>query len=225
MAAADDAVKPGAFFVERPTLICLGFQWYTSGDDNKNAKATVKFRKVGQSEWKAGLDLWRLNGQRCIGYHGEEHDFYELPHMFAGSLFDLEPDTQYECVLTLSDPDGVDGTAVKTVKVRTRREPQPPADSRVLHLGGATSEFRGFREAVAALHPGDTLLVHQGVYQLSQPSDADYLDNHAFTLDLQGTAERPITIKAAGDGEVVFDVQGNYMCLTCRMRSISSSMG
>lgn len=180
---AEDAVRPGEFVIERPTLICLGFQWYTSGDDNKNAKGTVKFRRVGDAEWKAGLDLWRLNGQRCIGYRGEEHDFYEPPQMFAGSLFDLEPDTQYECALTMSDPDGVKGTAERRVFVRTRREPQPPADSRILHLGGAKSDFADFRTAVDALTPGDTLLVHRGVYRLSRPSDADYLDNHAFTVN------------------------------------------
>ncbi len=204
-------ITAGELIVERPTLICLGFQWYTAGDDNKNATASVKYRKVGDTEWKAGLDLWRLNGQRCIGYRGEEHDFYEPPQMFAGSLFDLEPDTQYECVLTMSDPDDVKRTAEHRVVVRTRREPQPPADSRILHLGGAKSDFSDFRTAVDALAPGDTLLVHRGVYRLSRPSDADYLDNHAFTLDLQGTEQRPITIKAAGDGEVVFDAQGNYM--------------
>ena len=121
-AMAENAVMPGDLITERPTLICLGFQWYTSGDDNKNAKGTVKFREVGDTEWKAGLDLWRLNGQRCIGYGGEDHDFYEPPQMFAGSLFDLEPDTQYECVLTISDPDGVMGTAEQRAVVRTRRE-------------------------------------------------------------------------------------------------------
>ena len=204
-------ITPGELIVERPTLICLGFQWCTSGDDNKNAKATVKFRRVGDTEWKRGLDLWRLNEQRCIGYRGEEHDFYEPPQMFADSLFDLEPDTQYECVLTISDPDGVKGTAEHRVVLRTRRTPRRPADSRVLHVGGAKSDFSDFRTAVDALAPGDTLLVHRGVYPLSRPSDADYLDNHTFTLDLQGTAERPITIKGAGDGEVVFDGQGNYM--------------
>ena len=204
-------ITAGELIVERPTLICLGFQWYTSGDDNKNAKATVKFRRVGDAEWKTGLDLWRLNGQRCISYHGEEHDFYEPPQMFAGSLFDLEPDTQYECVLNISDPDGVKGTAKHRVVVRTRRELRAPADSRILHVGGAKSDFPDFRTAVDALAPGDTLLVHRGVYRLSRPSGADYPDNHAFTLDLQGTAERPITIKAAGDGEVVFDARGNYM--------------
>jgi hypothetical protein len=65
---AENAVTPGDLIIERPTLICLGFQWYTSGDDNENAKGTVKFRRVGDTDWKAGLDLWRLNGQRCISY-------------------------------------------------------------------------------------------------------------------------------------------------------------
>ena len=29
---AADAVTPGEFVVERPTLICLGFQWFVDGD-------------------------------------------------------------------------------------------------------------------------------------------------------------------------------------------------
>jgi len=208
---AENAVVPGELVIERPTLICLGFQWYTAGDDNKNARATIKFRRAGDTEWKAGLDLWRLNGQRCISYHGEEHDFYEPSHMFAGSLFDLEPGTEYECILTMIDPDGVDGAGERSVKVTTRTVPQPPADSRVLHLGGTKSDFPDFRGAVAALNPGDTLLVHRGIYRLSKPSDPGYLGNHSFTLDLKGTAERPITIEAAGNGDVIFDARGNYM--------------
>ena len=153
---------PGELVIERPTLMCLGFQWYTAGDDNKNARATVKFRRAGDTEWKAGLDLWRLNGQRCISYRGEEHDFYEPSHMFVGSLFDLEPDTEYECILTMIDPDGVGGAGERSVKVMTRRVPQPPADSRVFRLGGTKSDFSDFRGAVAALNPGDTLLFLNG---------------------------------------------------------------
>ncbi len=34
---------------------------------------------------------------------------YIVPNMFAGSIFDLEPGTDYECRLVLADPDGVDG--------------------------------------------------------------------------------------------------------------------
>ena len=52
-------------------------------------KGTVKFRRVGDAEWKAGLDLWRLNGQRCITYHGEDHDFYEPPQIEPCDTFEV----------------------------------------------------------------------------------------------------------------------------------------
>lgn len=209
---AVNSITPGELVVERPTLICLGFQWYTSGDANKNAKVTLQYRQTGETAWKPALDPWRLCGQRCVGYGKDiENDFYEPPSMFAGSIFDLEPGTEYECRLTMSDPDGVLNAAEKTVKVKTRSVPQPPADSRILHLGGVKSDFTDFRSAVSALKPGDTLLIHQGIYKLSRPNDPDYLENNVYALDLHGTAERPITLKAAGDGAVVFDAQGNYL--------------
>ena len=148
--SAVNAVTAGELVVERPTLICLGFQWYTSNDANKNAQVTLQYRKLGEQAWKPALDPWRLCGQRCISYGGEEHDFYEPPQMFAGSIFDLQPDTSYECRLSMSDPDGVSGEATRTVTVKTRAEPQPPADSRVLHLGGGKADFPDFREAVRA---------------------------------------------------------------------------
>ena len=44
---AADAVTPGEFVVERPTLICQGFQWFVDGDDNRNATVKVEFRQVG----------------------------------------------------------------------------------------------------------------------------------------------------------------------------------
>lgn len=54
--------------------------------------------------------------------------------MFAGSIFDLEPATEYECRLVLSDPDGVEGKAEHIVTVRTRFEPKPAAGGRVYHV-------------------------------------------------------------------------------------------
>jgi hypothetical protein len=202
------ALVPGRFYLERPTLNCLGFQWYTSGDDNKDATAEVTFRKVGEKDWRKGFTPWRLNGQQCVGY---VKDIYTPEHMFAGSIFDLQPDTEYEFKVTLSDPDGVRGEREETVKVKTRGVPQAPVNGRILHLGGRKPDFTSFREAVSALKAGDTLLVHKGTYALSRPGEKDYLENHAFTLDLQGTRERPITIKAAGDGPVIFDGRGSYM--------------
>ena len=54
--------------------------------------------------------------------------------MFAGSILDLEPDTEYEARFVMSDPDGVQGQREKTVTVRTRPEPKPYAGGRVFHV-------------------------------------------------------------------------------------------
>ena len=54
--------------------------------------------------------------------------------MFAGSLLNLEPDTEYECHFVLADPDGVKGKAEKTVNVRTRKEPMPAEGGHVYHV-------------------------------------------------------------------------------------------
>jgi hypothetical protein len=51
--------------------------------------------------------------------------------MFAGSIFDLEPGTGYDCRFVLSDPDGVEGKAGNIVAVRTRFEPKPAAGAEV----------------------------------------------------------------------------------------------
>ena len=65
--------------------------------------------------------------------------------------------------------------------------------------------------------PGDTILVHVGLYK---PERLNYVDpmmtpfDGSMSLTLKGTAEKPITIKAAGDGEVIFDGDGNRDCST-----------
>lgn len=45
---------------------------------------------------------------------------YTAPNMFSGSVFDLEPDTDYEVRLTLSDPDGVKGETQTIIEPRRR---------------------------------------------------------------------------------------------------------
>lgn len=64
--AADDSnkVKPGEFIVDHPTLINLGFEWLIEGDDNRNAQVQVSYRKRGDTQWKSGLPLLRLQGER-----------------------------------------------------------------------------------------------------------------------------------------------------------------
>lgn len=64
--------------------------------------------------------------------------------------------------------------------------------------------------------PGDTILVHAGLYQYNRyeytTSDVNRTGplegTYYFTAD--GTEDKPIVIKAAGDGEVIFDGNGNF---------------
>ncbi len=229
--AAQNGVTPGRFHVESPTLLNLGFEWAISGDANRNATVAVKFRKVGAPAWRDGLPLLRIGGENV--YRRRENLDYTVPHGFAGSILNLEPGTEYECQFTMSDPDGVQGAATQTVKVKTRTEPKPYTGGRILHVYppdyfGPRQEpsFTGILQAYygAGLgdwsvvwerraQPGDTLLLHAGLYR---PERLDYVDpmmtpfDGSMSLTLKGTPDKPITIKAAGDGEVVLDGDNNH---------------
>src|SRR5215469_12192746 len=59
-------VTAGEFVVEPPTLIALGFEWYIDGDANRNSSISVSYRKKGTTEWRQGLPMFRLNGERTV---------------------------------------------------------------------------------------------------------------------------------------------------------------
>ena len=127
-ARAANGVTPGQFVIEPATLICLGFEWDISGDDNRNATVEVSYRASGQTVWSDGMPLLRMGGERIMRAP------YTVPDRFAGSILDLQPDTEYEVRLTMRDPDGVSGTPVRNVKVRTRAEPKAAAGGRTIHI-------------------------------------------------------------------------------------------
>jgi hypothetical protein len=230
-----NVVVPGELVIEPPTLLNLGFEWFIQGDDNRNASVAVSYRKVGATEWKTALPLLRLQGERI---YAESRVDVVAPNMFAGSVLDLEPDTAYDVRFLISDPDGVEGPASRAVSVRTRAEPQAYAGGRVFHVyphghTGAKVEpaFEGLMCAYnfwcagtdwatsgrPRVRPGDTILVHAGTYKYNR---YEYTNNASvnrsvpldgtYYLPADGTAEMPIAIKAAGDGEVVFDGDGAY---------------
>jgi hypothetical protein len=228
---ASDAVTPGRFIVEPSTLICLGFEWHIAGDDNRNATVEVSYRKSGESGWKEALPLLRIGGERV--FRPVVYLDYTAPEMFAGSILDLEPDTEYECRFRMRDPDGVLGDAVSTAKVRTRAEPKAASGGRILHVyppgwKGKKLEpaFTGLKEAYFGsghgdwavlserkVQPGDIILVHAGRYKSDRLNYSDPLGlpfHGAYVLTAKGTPERPIVIRAAGDGEVIFDGNGCY---------------
>ncbi|HEY2817851.1 MAG TPA: hypothetical protein VGK44_12070, partial [Casimicrobiaceae bacterium] len=240
-AAQADMVKPGDLFVEPPTVTSLGFEWRIDGDDNRNAMVQVQYRKVGDATSKTGMPLFRLQGERTL--EGVRFDVIS-PNMFAGSIIDLQPDTDYQVVFTMSDPDGVRGQAVKSVTVHTRPEPKPVAGGRVFHVypfgyTGPTIEPHFFGLLAAynnsssgtdmtmatrpRVRPGDTILVHAGLYinQREIYSNTLSIDTVPFEgtyyLHGKGTPDAPIAIKAAGDGEVVFDCNGAFNCFNVKV--------
>ncbi|HXS27571.1 MAG TPA: hypothetical protein VN730_07900 [Steroidobacteraceae bacterium] len=242
--APQNATVAGDFWVEPPTLVSLGFEWRIAGDADRNATAKVSYRRVGETRWHEALPLLRLQGESVLGglprYGGPNHFFhYVAPDMFAGSILNLEPDTAYEARFELADPDGVQGERVRIVTVRTRKEPltapsggtvynvypfgytgpkQQPAFTGLLaayYLGSDESDHS--RANAPRVKPGDTILVHAGLYKDNRfvysgfnrsiaaygtPFDGTYY------LTVSGTPDKPILIKSAGDGEVIFDGDG-----------------
>src|SRR5689334_10692816 len=227
---AANRTTTGEFIAERPTLVSLGFEWHIDGDDNHNAAVSVFYRKKGDQTWKEGLPLLRLDHERI----NENALQYIVPNMFAGSIFDLEPGTDYECRLVLADPDGVDGKAENLVTVHTRPEPKPAEGGHVYHVyppgyqgqkqqpaftglqaayytGGNGADY--FNSYPARVQPGDVILVHGGLYKDDRyryGAPLGGISSGTYFLTQSGTAEKPIVIKAAGDGEPIFDGDGAY---------------
>ena len=131
---AQNNTTSGEFASDPPTITALGFEWKIAGDDNRNARVDVTFRKTGEHEWRKALPLFRLQHESVTGgtprNNGASYYSYIAPNMFAGSILNLEPDTSYECRFVLTDPDGVKGKTERTVTARTRKEPQPQQAAR-----------------------------------------------------------------------------------------------
>jgi len=223
---AGEGVIAGEFIIDPPTFHNLGFEWKIEGDDNHNATVFVNFRSEGSDRWEPAQPMLRIGDEKV--WRAKEYLEYWTPRMFAGSIFGLEPGQHYECRFEMSDPDGVTGTSTKQVKVQTRSIPQSNTEGPVLHVyppdyEGPREEpsFTGLLEAYYGpglgdwdvvhrrpVGPGTTIMVHAGLYKADR---RDYVNPHqipffgSYVLTLDGTVDKPITIKAAGDGEVIFD--------------------
>jgi hypothetical protein len=232
--AQQNSTQAGQFVVEHPTLLNLGFEWSIAGDANRNAKVDVKYRRSGESAWRQGLPLVRIGGERV--FRQAENLDYTVPDGFAGSILNLQADTEYECQFVMTDPDGATGQTTQTAKVRTRAEPKASTQGRTLHVYSPEWTGERLQPAFTSLlqayygaglgdwsvvwerraQPGDTIVLHAGLYK---PERHNYVDPHmapfdgSISLTLKGTREKPITIKSAGDGEVILDGDYNYNLL------------
>ncbi|MET0849972.1 MAG: right-handed parallel beta-helix repeat-containing protein [Candidatus Rokuibacteriota bacterium] len=198
-ATGPPAAEPAEVKAEPATFHSLAVRWPIRGDSNANAAIRVQYRQTGEPRWREAWPLFRTHPTR-VSPDNRVPDGW----LFAGSIVDLVPDTEYEVRLTLADPDG--GNTERQLVMRTRGEPRAPADMRVRHVtsgepagggtGAAADPFRGLAAAQAAAQPGDLFLLHAGTYA------------GGFTIDRRGAPGRPIVYRAAGDGPVVLDGGG-----------------
>jgi hypothetical protein len=193
-AHAQQALQPGEIVVDRPTVVSLGVQWLIAGDADHDASVTVRYREQGGSTWYDGMPLFRV-------YPADVAD-RTVPQQFAGSLFDLRPDTTYEIELQAADPDG--GDALETVTAATRPVPGDPANPHAVAVANANQ----LQNALDAASPGDVITLAAGTYA------------GPFEMQADGTAARPIVIRGAATDTVMLDGGG---CGSCNVLEIYGS--
>ena len=192
---ASDRLEVLEVRLERPTLHNLGVRVLIAGDDNRDARIDMRCRAVGDSVWRVALPLLRV---------WPETVWIVVPAQFAGSVFDLQPATEYQLELQAHDPDG--GGGRHTVSATTR--PIPPADPVTPRHVQVSAETE-LRSALAAAQAGDVIRVAVGVYP------------GRFELGASGTPDNPIVLRGSGQGTVldggdctacdVLDVHGSWV--------------
>ena len=232
--------RPGELVIDPPTLINLGFEWPIEGDDNRNAMVEVAYRRTGENSWKQALPLLRLQGERIFQTEGVFDVVSPNMFAGSILDLEPDTSYEARFTLTDPDGlvGHAGKTTVKTVFVRTRPEPKPYAGGRVFHVYPPTysgpriepsfdalmcayNYYCGGGDTVTAGRPrvkaGDSILVHAGLYRYhreyytgDRKINATTPFEGTYYLTARGTPDRPIVIKAAGDGEVIFDGNGNY---------------
>lgn len=167
-ATAQNATIAGEPVVPEPTLHHLGILWPIEGDTDLDGVVGVQFRESGSATWRPAMPLRRVPA----GSNASTGDSWDDRH--AGSLFGLQPDTDYEIELDLVDPDG--GSVQRTLAVRTRAWPQPGNGT----VRGATPAT--LAAVLGQAQPGDIVELGAGSYP-------------GFTLGRDGAAGAPLTLR------------------------------
>ncbi len=196
--AASNA-SPGAL-KSYTTIHSIGIEWAISDDDNHDAICLTYYRKQGSSIWQQAMPLYRVDYVPQNPVNGDSQRF----NGFAGSVLFLDPATNYEVRLTLTDPDGATDERIETIA--THAIPAKPINGRTFHVipgngggdGSSSSPFAGIESAQRQAQPGDTFLLHAGVYQ-GFDSGGEILLNKA------GSPNSFIVWQIADDGAVIFD--------------------
>ncbi|MGH9719302.1 MAG: right-handed parallel beta-helix repeat-containing protein [Bryobacteraceae bacterium] len=176
LAASPNATVPGEALAPYPTVTNLAVEWKIQGDENLNGEVRVRYRKSGTRQWREGMPLRRVPAGESQG----TRPLFRWDNKHSGSIFDLEPGSEYEIRLALRDPDG--GSAERTVRARTRPAPRAAKGAR---------ERRVTPETIGTAQAGEIVLLAPGSYG-------------KFVAQTDGKPANPIVYRADG-GEAVFE--------------------
>ena len=137
---------------------------------------TLSYKKAGQEDWTQGYPLFRPMPERMSA-----DNLVSGGWLFAGSVVDLKPASDYIVRLTLQDEDGVlanGGSSpelVKEIRLSTRAEPGEAQPQRTLYVvpeqgaggdGSLERPFQGLQVAEANARPGDLFILRRGLYSV-----------------------------------------------------------
>ena len=172
---AADSTTIGEVTLPFPTITNLAVEWRIEGDDDLDATCEVKFREVGEADWRIGMPLRRVPA----GSSQKTDPIITWSNRLSGSVFDLKPGSAYEIEVKLHDPDG--GSATRLVQARTRPEPVAAQDA-VMRSGGKAD--------LNSVKPGEVLVL----------ADGDY---GAVTFHRDGEPGKPIVYRSTS-GKAMF---------------------
>lgn len=163
-----------------------------SGDVDRDASATLEWRRSGDAQFRPAQPLVRL----------------DATHL-AGSLFGLSPGTNYELRVTLSDPDGVSGSATATAAVATRADSLVEPNLRQLYVSAANGN-----DGRDGLSPQTSVKTIQRGATLAQAGDVVNIEagSYAESVDVprSGTAVQPIVFRGGGGRVIVTGAEYLY---------------
>ena len=160
-----------------------------AGDEDFDASVRVVYRRLNSPDWKEALPLQRVRTDTLSWAVPSQ---FPIAEQFAGSIFDLSPDSSYEIRLTIEDPDG--GTTTRAVTAATR--PEPLDAPRSPHRVDVDSNDR----LMSALHqaqPGDVIVLAKGRYR------------GPVLVERSGTDADPIVVKGRDRAETTIESPGD----------------
>ena len=179
--------------------VYLSFQ----DDANGNNQASLDYRQAG-GLWKQGMAM-TVDRRDTIHNAGRTYT-NTFKDQWRASVLGLQPGTQYEVRVTITDPDSVSGTNPVVASISTRVETdQIPSTGRSLYVsptgsdlgdGSAGNPWQTTQKAADNVVAGDTVYVQAGTY------------NEAVFISRSGASDNYITFRNLGTDSVTVTPPG-----------------